>query len=69
MARALSALPSAHRPLQVLAAGFSKVACDFSNRLCQWNASYAFGGTVLGDLVSQQEKRGESRVHREDQYF
>jgi hypothetical protein len=37
---------------QVLAAGSSKVACDYSNRLCQWNATYAFGGAVLGDLVS-----------------
>jgi len=37
--------------LQVLCAGSSKVACDYSNRLCQWNASYAFGAAVLGDLV------------------
>lgn len=36
---------------QVLGVGSSKVACDYSNRLCQWNATYAFGATVLGDLV------------------
>jgi hypothetical protein len=35
--------------LQALAG--SKVACDYSNRLCQWNATYAVGGAVLGDLV------------------
>jgi hypothetical protein len=29
----------------------SKYACDYSNRLCQWNARYMFGATVLGDKV------------------
>eukprot|EP00883_Tetradesmus_obliquus_P003960 jgi/Sobl393_1/14275/SZX72377.1 len=29
----------------------SKYACDYSNRLCQWNARYMFGSTVLGDKV------------------
>lgn len=38
--------------LQVVGAGSSKVACDYSNRLCQWNASYVKGAAVLGDLVS-----------------
>jgi hypothetical protein len=52
-----------------VAAGSSKVACDYSNRLCQWNASYAFGGAVLGDLVRRQGLAGkradlEGRVER-----
>jgi hypothetical protein len=42
--------------LQALCSGSSKVACDYSNRLCQWNASYAFGAAVLGDLVSEFER-------------
>ena len=37
--------------VQARCAGSSKVACDYSNRLCQWNATYAFGATVLGGLV------------------
>lgn len=32
-------------------AASSKHACDFSNRLCQWPATYKFGATVLGDKV------------------
>eukprot|EP00879_Flechtneria_rotunda_P012921 GHRR01013494.1.p1 GENE.GHRR01013494.1~~GHRR01013494.1.p1 ORF type:complete len:1269 (+),score=413.90 GHRR01013494.1:1918-5724(+) len=30
-------------------AASSKYACDYSNRLCQWNARYMFGATVIGD--------------------
>eukprot|EP00878_Enallax_costatus_P025014 GHUV01026731.1.p2 GENE.GHUV01026731.1~~GHUV01026731.1.p2 ORF type:complete len:127 (+),score=22.20 GHUV01026731.1:509-889(+) len=30
----------------------SKYACEFSNRLCQWQARYAFGAAVIGDMVS-----------------
>ena len=37
--------------LQARCSGSSKVACEYSNRLCQWNATYAFGATVLGGLV------------------
>eukprot|EP00878_Enallax_costatus_P007068 GHUV01007407.1.p1 GENE.GHUV01007407.1~~GHUV01007407.1.p1 ORF type:complete len:480 (+),score=85.04 GHUV01007407.1:927-2366(+) len=39
----LLAVPSAYAS--------SKYACDYSNRLCQWNAIYMFGGTVMGDLA------------------
>jgi hypothetical protein len=29
----------------------SKYACEYSNRLCQWQASYAFGAAVVEDKV------------------
>eukprot|EP00878_Enallax_costatus_P014306 GHUV01014964.1.p1 GENE.GHUV01014964.1~~GHUV01014964.1.p1 ORF type:complete len:891 (+),score=167.30 GHUV01014964.1:456-3128(+) len=29
----------------------SKYACEFSNRLCQWQARYAFGAAVIGDMA------------------
>ena len=33
----------------------SKHACGYSNRLCQWQSSYAFAATVVEDKVREQQ--------------